>query len=757
MKNLVIVESPTKARTISKFLGPEYKIESSFGHVRDLPKSKLGVDLENNFEPEYDIPTKAKKKVAELKKLAKDADMIYFATDEDREGEAISWHLATIFKTSKEKTKRIVFHEITKEAILEALKNPRDIDLRLVDAQQARRVLDRLVGYKLSPFLWKKVARGLSAGRVQSVAVRLIVEREREIKAFISDEYWTIENIFKAGGQEFEAKLAKIKGKAVGKLEIKNKERADKILADIKDAKYQVKEVEKKETKKFPLPPFTTSTLQQTANNRLGFSAKQTMVLAQQLYEGIKLSQAEGQVGLITYMRTDSVTLAKKFLAEAANYIKDKMGADYTSGPRGYKGRSKLAQEAHEAIRPTEVKYNPESIKEYLDDRQYKLYQLIWQRAVASQMTEAKVDTTKIDIDAVGTDYTFRANGSVIKFPGYLKIYPTAAKENILPELKAKDSVELKTTNSDQHFTQPPARYSEATLVKDLEEYGIGRPSTYAPTISTIQDRGYVIKEDRKLQPTDIALLVNDLLVEHFPNIVDYEFTAKLEDDLDKIAEGDKKWQPVIKEFWDPFSANLAKKEETLKKEDLLKVKELGQDPKTGKPVYVRVGRFGPFVQLGSKEDEEKPKFASLHKGQAIDSVTLEDALDLLSLPRSFGNDEAGLPIEVNIGRFGPYVKLGKKFISMPDEDPYTVKESAVKEVIAEYKKREAEKNIKEFENSDVKILNGRYGPYITDGQLNAKVPKDTQPTNLTLEDCQKILETSGKKKGSGKRYPKKT
>lgn len=756
-KNLVIVESPTKARTISKFLGPDYKIESSFGHIRDLPKSKLGVDLENNFEPEYDIPAKAKKKVTELKKLAKDAEMIYFATDEDREGEAISWHLATIFKAPVEKTKRIVFHEITKEAILEALKNPREIDMGLVDAQQARRVLDRLVGYKLSPFLWKKVARGLSAGRVQSVAVRLIVEREREIKAFIPDEYWTIENIFKAGGQEFEAKLAKIKDKSVGKLEIKVKKQADKILTDIKGAKYSVKEIEKKETKKFPLPPFTTSTLQQTANNRLGFSAKQTMVLAQQLYEGIKLSKDEGQVGLITYMRTDSVNLANKFLSEAANYIKDGIGAEYTSGPRGYKGKSKLAQEAHEAIRPTEVIHAPESIKEYLDDRQFKLYQLIWQRAVASQMTEAKIDTTKVDIEAEGTDYTFRANGSIIKFAGYLKVYPTAAKENILPELKEKDNVDLKTTNSDQHFTQPPARYSEATLVKDLEEYGIGRPSTYAPTISTIQDRGYVIKEDRKLHPTDIALLVNDLLVEHFPNIVDYEFTAKLEDNLDKIAEGDKKWQPVIKEFWDPFISNLTEKEETLKKEDLLQVKELGTDPKTGKPVYVRVGRFGPFVQLGSKDDDEKPKFASLRKGQAMDTVTLDDALDLLSLPRSFGNDESGLPIEVSTGRFGPYVKLGDKFISMPDEDPYTVKEDVVKEVIADYKKREAEKNIKEFEGSSIKVLNGRYGPYITDGEKNAKIPKDADPKRLTLAECEKIIEETGKKPGTGRRWTKKS
>jgi len=596
-KNLVIVESPTKAKTISKFLGSDYKIESSFGHIRDLPKSKLGVDVENNFEPQYVVPTKAKKRASELKKMAEKAQTIYFATDEDREGEAISWHLVNIFKTPKDKIKRIVFHEITEDAIKEAIKNPRTIDLNLVDAQQARRVLDRLVGYQLSPLLWKKVARGLSAGRVQSVAVRLIVEREREIQAFKPDEYWTIESIFSKPDDkiEFESKLHQIDGKIIDKLEIKNKKASDKILKDLENAKYKISEIEKKETKKKPLPPFTTSTLQQTANNRLGFSAKQTMMLAQQLYEGIELGTKDA-VGLITYMRTDSVNLAEKFLNEASEYIKEKIGDKYTSGKRFYKAKSKMAQEAHEAIRPTSAFNNPESIKQYLDDRQYKLYKLIWQRAMASQMTEAILDNTRIDIQAIKTPYTFRSTGSVIKFDGFLKIYPTSTKENILPELNKDDGVDLISINPEQHFTQPPARYSEATLVKELEEHGIGRPSTYAPTISTIQTRGYVEKEEKRLKPTEMAFLVNDVLVKHFPKIVDYEFTADMEDDLDKIAEGQKKWQPIIHEFWGPFKKNLDKKEKELDKKELTETETDEVCEKCGKPMVIKMGRFGKFL-----------------------------------------------------------------------------------------------------------------------------------------------------------------
>ena len=598
MKNLVIVESPTKAKTISKFLGSDYKIESSFGHVRDLPKSKLGVDLEKNFEPQYVIPTKARKKVTELKKLAEKAKTIYFATDEDREGEAISWHLQEIFKTPKDKVKRIVFHEITKEAILEALKNPRGLDLNLVDAQQARRVLDRLVGYQLSPFLWKKVARGLSAGRVQSVAVRLIVEREKEILAFKSEEYWTLDAVFSPKNEdkiEFAAKLAKISDKTVDKLEINNQEQAEKILKDLANAAYQVTDVQYKQTKKTTPPPFTTSTLQQEANRRLGFSAKQTMMIAQQLYEGLDLG-SQGQVGLITYMRTDSVNLAQKFLTEAQTYINKNFGENYTKGPKTYQAKSKLAQEAHEAIRPTNVSYSPDSISEFLERRQLKLYELIWQRAVASQMTEALIDTTRIDISALKTAYVFRATGSVIKFDGYLKIYPINAKENILPALKKDETLNLVSLTPNQHFTQPPARYSEAALVKILEEHGIGRPSTYAPTISTVQDRGYVVKEDRRLKPTELAFLVNDLLVEHFPKIVDFQFTANLENDLDEIASGEIKWQPVIKEFWEPFKENLDKKDKELNKKDITEEKTDQVCERCGKPMVIKFGRFGKFL-----------------------------------------------------------------------------------------------------------------------------------------------------------------
>ncbi|MFA5021720.1 MAG: type I DNA topoisomerase [Patescibacteria group bacterium] len=602
MKNLVIVESPTKAKTITKFLGTDYKIESSFGHIRDLPKSKLGVDVDNNFEPQYVIPLKAKKHVTELKKLAEKAKMIYFATDEDREGEAISWHLVQALKTPKDKIKRIVFHEITEHAIKEALKNPRTIDLNLVDAQQARRVLDRLVGYQLSPFLWKKVARGLSAGRVQSVAVRLIVEREREIQAFKEEEYWSIEGIFcqqavKTGQKpmDFEAKLHQIDGKIIDKLEIKDQKHADKILKDLKDAKYIVADIEQREMKKSPLPPFTTSTLQQEAIKRLGFSAKQTMMIAQQLYEGIELG-AGGAVGLITYMRTDSVNLADKFLDETQDYIKSQFGPTYTPGKRYYKAKSKLAQEAHEAVRPTSITNDPQSVKQYLDPRQFRLYQLIWQRALASQMANAIIDTSKVDISAQKTPYTFRAIGSVIKFEGYLKIYPSATKENLLPELKTKEGLDLVSLTPNQHFTQPPARYSEATLVKILEEYGIGRPSTYAPTIATVQDRGYVTKEEKRLKPTDLAFLVNDLLVKHFPNIVDYEFTANMENDLDEIAEGKRKWQPIIHEFWGPFKSNLDEKYKELDKQELTETKTDEVCELCGKPMVIKIGRFGKFL-----------------------------------------------------------------------------------------------------------------------------------------------------------------
>lgn len=597
MKQLVIVESPTKAKTISKFLGRDFVVKSSFGHIRDLPKNELGVDIEHNFEPRYIISRDKIKTVKELKDAAKKSNDILFATDEDREGEAISWHLAQILDIDPEDAKRIVFHEITKHAITHALENPRPLDLKMVDAQQARRILDRLVGYELSPFLWRKVAKGLSAGRVQSVAVRLIVEREREITSFKPEEYWTIEGIFATENKEnLLAKLHAIGEKKLEKLDIKNKKQVEEILKNLDKASYQVADVEQKKTKRTPSPPFTTSTLQQEANHRFGFSAKQTMRLAQQLYEGVELGE-EGSIGLITYMRTDSVNLSEKFLQDARQIIGQEFGDKYQlDKPRIYSNRSKNAQEAHEAIRPAEVSKTPASIAKHLDKNQFKLYDLIWRRAVATQMSAAEINATTIDI-ASQNDYLFRANGQTITFDGFLKLYSDKAKEKLLPTVSKDEKMDCKELKPEQHFTEPPARYSDATLVKALEYHGIGRPSTYAPTIATIEERGYIERDERKrFKPRDIAFLVNDLLVEHFPHVVDYKFTAQMEDDLDEIARGKKKWQPVISEFYGPFKKNLAKKDKELSKKEITEEKTDEVCEKCGSPMIIKIGRFGKFL-----------------------------------------------------------------------------------------------------------------------------------------------------------------
>ncbi len=584
---LVIVESPTKARTISQFLGSDFKVESSFGHVRDLPKLKLGIEVENDFKPQYVILPKAKKRVAELKADAKKSEKIILATDEDREGEAISWHLINALGLEKKPHERIVFHEITKSAIENALKNPRDIDENLINAQQARRILDRLVGYKLSPFLWKKVAKGLSAGRVQSVAVRFVVEREREILNFKPEEYWTITAFLKSSGsdKEFEAQLIKIADKKLDKFSINTKDAADKIISNLNGADYSVEKIIKKEIKRQPSAPFITSTLQQTAFAKFGFSAKQTMMLAQQLYE----------TGLITYMRTDSVNLSTESIAAAREKIGKTFGNNYlTQSPRIYKTKSKSAQEAHEAIRPASPDTEPESIRVKLAPQQYKLYDLIWRRFMATQMSNAIFDASSVDITAL--KYTFRANGNVLKFDGFLRVYPMKTAETELPKLLEKEKLKLKELKSEQHFTEPLPRYNEASLIKALEEYGIGRPSTYAPTMATIQARLYVIKDEQKrLKPTDIGTLVNDILVEHFPNIVDIQFTARMEEDLDDIADGKKKWQPVIKEFWTPFKANLDKKSEELSKKEITMEKTDLKCPQCGKDLIIRMGRYGKF------------------------------------------------------------------------------------------------------------------------------------------------------------------
>lgn len=595
-KSLVIVESPTKARTISRFLGRDFVVESSFGHIRDLPRSKLGVDVDQNFKPQYVVPRKANPVVKKLKKEASKASKIILATDEDREGEAIAWHLVYALDLEdkpEDKIERIVFHEITQAAIEEALKNPRNIDMKLVDAQQARRVLDRLVGYKLSPFLWKKVYRGLSAGRVQSVAVRLVVEREREIQAFKPEEYWTIDAILRKNGEKFGANLQKKDGQALDKFSIKNKEEAENILKDLDEAEYIVSAVEKKAVSKNPLPPFTTSTLQQGAFQRLGFSAKQTMVVAQQLYEGVEL--IEGPTGLITYMRTDSLNLSESSLLEARSFLKKEVGENYAlATPRRFKTKTKGAQEAHEAVRPTDPRRTPESIKEHLDRRQFRLYDLIWRRFIATQMPPAIFDATSADIAA--KNYTFRATGQIMKFDGFLKIFPVKFAEVTLPDLEPKEKLALHEIAPNQHFTQAPPRFTEASLVKTLEKHGIGRPSTYAPTISTIQDRGYVERYERKyLKPTETGFLVNDLLVEHFPQVVDISFTAKMEEELDSIAEGKIKWQPVIREFYEPFSKNLEEKYEVVEKHEVAETTDEVCE-KCGKPMVIKLGRFGKFL-----------------------------------------------------------------------------------------------------------------------------------------------------------------
>jgi len=747
MTKLLIVESPTKAKTISKFLGKGYHVLSSFGHIRDLPKKEMGVDTENGFEPTYVVPDDKKKRVTELKKAAKAADEIYLATDEDREGEAIAWHIAAILKLDPKTAKRIAFHEITKSAIEKSLANPRTLSMDLVDAQQTRRILDRLVGYELSPLLWKKVKYGLSAGRVQSVAMRIIVERERERMAFNSDEYWTVEGEFDKDKQIFPAKLISIDDKNLKKLDLGDKKAAKKITDDLKGEKFTVSKLEQKHAMRKPPTPLKTSTLQQEANNKLGFSAKQTMTVAQKLYE----------TGRITYMRTDSLNFSEKFLEEAQSFISSNFGADYAKGSVSYKTKSKSAQEAHEAIRPTEVETTPESLKSVLEAGQWKLYNLIWSRTLATQMPSAKLERTAIDLKA--KNYIFRANGSTIVFDGFMRVYKSAT-EKLLPELKEGDAVDTKSIEAKQHFTEPPPRYSDATLVKELEEHGIGRPSTYAPTINTIITREYVDRDDnKKLFPLDIAMIVNDLLVEHFSSIVDYEFTAKLEKSLDEIAEGKIEWRPMLEAFYKPFHKNIMEKEEGLTRKEVMKERELGIDPETKLMIIAKHGRFGPYLQLGewTEEDREakinKPKMVSIPKDMNTESITLEEALKLLELPREVGTTHEGDKIEALIGPYGPYLKYGRKNASLPEEyNPLTVTEEQARVIIKEDAKRRAElaKPIAELgtdpnSKGEILVKNGRFGPYITDGKTNVSCGKKIDPKDVTLEIAIEMLEKKRK------------
>jgi len=761
MSKLIIVESPTKAKTISKFLGREYRVLSSFGHIRDLPTKELGVDVEHAFKPTYIVPTKSKAHVTELKKAAKAADEILLASDEDREGEAIAWHVAEVLGVDPEQTKRITFHEITKTAIEHALAHPRAIDMNLVDAQQARRVIDRLVGYQLSPFLWNIVRRGLSAGRVQSVAMRLVVERERERNAFLIEEYWSVEIVCEKSGMTFPAKLIEQNGKKVDKMEIKTDAEARAIVAQMQNSSLKVRDVVSKDVSKTPPQPFTTSSLQIDANNKLGMSAKQTMALAQQLYE----------TGRITYMRTDSVNLADKFLEETQAFLKATFGEEYATGANKYKTTKKGAQEAHEAIRPTDPALTPESIKDELEPRVFRLYDLIWRRTIASQLPPAKVKQVRVDMETVGAaaSYAFRANGSSIVFDGYTKVYQ-ATKEKFLPVLAIADEVAIESIEPNQHFTEPPARFSDATLVKILEEHGIGRPSTYAPTISTIIDRGYVDRDDnKKLFPTDIAFIVNDLLVAHFPQIVDFAFTANLEKEFDDIADGNLTYAPMLKGFFEPFHTNLAEKTKSLKREDVMPDRVLGIDEATGLEVIAKTGRYGAFVQIGpwSKEDQKakvnKPKSASLLKGMNIESITLEDAYKCLELPRDLGIAKDGSQLTAAVGRFGPFVTDKKVFASIKEPlEALTITLEQAEELIAQKKQSAiplAELGTDPETKGDIVVRTGRYGAYVTDGITNASLGKAIDPLTLTHEEAVDILKKKRAMpvKKFGKRATKKT
>ena len=760
-KNLVIVESPAKAKTIEKFLGGDFKVMSSYGHIRDLKKKELSID-DDTLEPEYEIPDDKKKLVSELKSNAKKAEKIWLASDEDREGEAISWHLCEVLGLDEEKTNRIVFHEITKPAILEAIEHPRHLDMNLVNAQQARRVLDRLVGFKLSPVLWRKVKPALSAGRVQSVAVRLIVEREREIQEFKSEAFYNVYGTFAITNPDGSA--TEVKAQLANRL--KTYEEVTDLLEKCKEATFTVESISQKPVKRTPAPPFTTSTLQQEAARKLGFTVSQTMMVAQHLYES----------GRITYMRTDSVNLSKLCLSASKQEIVNLYGEAY-SKTRQYHTSSKGAQEAHEAIRPT-----------YMDQteiegtaQEKRLYELIWKRTIASQMADAEIEKTTVNINISTVDDQFVAQGEVVKFDGFIKVYRESVDDeeqqdeyaHILPPLKKGQELTRREIQATERFTQGPQRYTEASLVHKLEELGIGRPSTYAPTISTIQQREYVQKGDKKgeertytvdilkgkqiiqkkrkeqvgsdkgkLLPTDIGIVVNDFLMKNFKEIMDYNFTAKVEQDFDKIAEGNEKWQSMLKTFYKDFEPAV---EDTLNSRQEHKAGErlLGADPKTGRPVFVKIGRFGPVIQIGTADDQEKPQFAQLPKEQSMETITLEEALELFKLPRTLGDYE-GKVVSIGTGRFGPYVLHDRKFTSLPkDEDPMTITLEKAIELIEEKRQQETKKHLRFFmEDPKLEILNGRYGPYLTYDGKNYRLPKSMHEkvADLTYEECMKII-----------------
>ena len=772
-KNLVIVESPAKAKTISKYLGKDFEVMASYGHVRDLVPKEGAVDPDNDFAMKYQIIERSEKHVNAIVRALKKADALYLATDPDREGEAISWHLIELLKEKDalngKPVHRVVFYEITKNAVQEAIEHPRDISGDLVGAQQARRALDYLVGFNLSPLLWKKVQPGLSAGRVQSPALRMIVERELEIEAFKAREYWSIEADLSKDRQPFSSRLVAYRGNKVEQFSFENEATAravEKTLLEAADGKLKTLSVTRKQRRRNPAAPFTTSTLQQEASRKLGFNTQRTMRTAQRLYEGIELP-GEGNVGLITYMRTDSVTLAEVAVDEIRNVIAERYGKkNVPDEPRQFKTKSKNAQEAHEAVRPTSVARHPDDLKGVLEDDQFRLYSLIWKRTMACQMVPAVFDTVAIDFAAGAEEdgHVFRANGSVLVEPGFIAVYQEGkddAKDDegdrLLPEIEEGDIVELDELRAEQHFTEPPPRYTEASLVKALEEYGIGRPSTYASIIATLKNREYVEMDGKRFLPTDIGRIVNGFLTDHFTQYVDYDFTARLEDDLDAVSLGEKDWVPLLDNFWRPFHKLCEEKESSVTREQVAQARELGTDPKTGKPVTVRMGRYGPFVQIGTKDDEEKPKFAGLRPGQKMNDITFEEAMELFKLPRQLGETPDGLSVSASIGRFGPYVRYGDKYVSIRgDDDPYTIELPRALELIELKKIEDANRIIQDFEEEGIQVLNGRYGPYITNKKKNARVPKDREPKSLTLEECQELLAAAPERGRRGKKKAKK-
>jgi len=773
-KNLLIVESPAKARTINKYLGKDFVVLASYGHVRDLVPKEGAVDPEQGFRMRYDLIEKNQKHVDAIAKAAKAADALYLATDPDREGEAISWHITEILRErgilDGKPLHRVVFTEITPRAIREAMEQPRSIAGDLVDAQQARRALDYLVGFNLSPVLWRKVQRGLSAGRVQSPALRMIVEREEEIEAFVAREYWSIEAECAHAVQPFTAKLVKLDGKKFEQFTVTDGDSAEAARERIRKAAggaLHVTDVASKERKRRPSPPFTTSTLQQEAARKLGFTTKRTMQVAQKLYEGVAIGD-EGTVGLISYMRTDSVNLSGEALSEIRDVIARDFGTKaLPDKPNFYTTKSKNAQEAHEAVRPTSALRTPSQVARFLTDDERRLYELIWKRAVASQMVPATLNTVSVDL-AAGSEHAFRATGTTVVDPGFLAVYEegkdTKGKEDEdegrkLPPMKPGERVPLDRIHADQHFTQPPPRFTEAALVKALEEYGIGRPSTYASIIQTLLYRKYVEMESRSFRPTDVGRAVSKFLSAHFSRYVDYDFTARLEDELDAVSRGEEDWVPLMEKFWAPFKALVAEKTESVDRSEATGARELGTDPKSGKPVSVRLGRYGPYAQIGTADDEEKPTFASLRPGQSMHTISLEDALELFKLPRKLGQSN-GEEVSVGIGRFGPFAKRGSVYASLKKEDdPYTIDLERAVFLIEEKEEIARNRIIKEFDGSDIQVLNGRFGPYISDGKLNGRIPKDRDPKSLTLEEVTKLLEETGKPMRGrfGKKAAKKT